>query len=403
MQFLKIFSHIRIQDLVDVFFLTLVAYHLYMWFKGTKALKALIGLMALGVIFTIAQTWGLFLTTWVFQILWQVLIILLIILFQPEIRQVLEKVNPFKGYDWRTNTDAPSWIEDLTKACFQMGRRGMGALLVIERTDQVDELLTAGVVVEGNPTPELLLTIFNKNAPLHDGAVVIRNGKVVSAAKYLPLTTAEDLPKTWGTRHRAALGLTEKSDAWVVVVSEERGEVSLARDGYVGGIDGSESLKTILNESASDDKSPKKGLLDHLRILLTQRWPIKLGTFALVGFVWLIFAGQQDFEVNFEVPVQIENLPPRLEIIEPPKPVVSLTARGLRKDASILSQRNVNIRLDLSLANQNRNTFRVTPYHITLPNDRIDIVKIKPEFITFTFSLKQGSRIEIQKEALPPD
>ena len=403
MSFLKILSHIRIQDLVDVFFLTLVTYHLYLWFKGTKALKALIGLMALGGIFTIAQTWGLFLTTWVFQILWQVLIILLIILFQPEIRQVLEKVNPFQSYGWRTDADTPGWISDLTTACFEMGKRDIGALIIIERNDRVDELLTAGVSVEGNPTPELLLSIFNKNAPLHDGAVVIRDGKIVSAAKYLPLTSADHVPQTWGTRHRAALGLTEQSDAWVIVISEERGEVSLARDGYIGGIEGLESLKTILEESATVSKAPKKGLLDHLRVLLTQRWPIKIGAFALVGFVWLIFAGQQDFEVTFEVPVQVKNLPARLEIIEPAKPAVTLTARGLRKDASVLSQRNVDIKLDLSLASQNRNTFRLTPYHITLPNDRIDIVQIKPEFITFTFSLKQGTRIEIQEKAPASD
>lgn len=401
--FLKIFSHIRIQDLVDVFFLSIVTYHLYLWFKGTKALKALIGLMALGGIFTIAQTWGLFLTTWVFQILWQVLIILLIILFQPEIRQVLEKVNPFQGYDWRNNAKTAGWIEDLTESCFRMGRRGIGALVIIERSDQVDELLTGGVSVEGAPKPELLLSIFNKESPLHDGAVIIRNGKVVSAANYLPLTSTEDIPNAWGTRHRAALGLIEKSDAWVVVVSEERWEVSLARDGHVGSLEGPESLIAALTDSMTTDRSPKKGLLDHFRQLLTQRWPIKLGIFALVGFVWLIFAGQQDFEVNFEVPVQIENLPSKFEILEPPKPTVSLTARGLRKDASTLSQRNVDIKLDLSLANQNRNTFRITPYHISLPNDRIDIVKIKPEFITFTFSLKEGSRIEIQKETPSSD
>ena len=395
MQFLKIFSYIRVQDMVDVFFLTLVTYYLYLWFRGTKALKALIGLMALGVIFTVAQTWGLFLTTWVFQILWQVLIILLIILFQPEIRQVLEKVNPFQRYDWRISTNASSWIESLTEACFQMSKRGMGALMIIERADRVDELLTGGISVEGEPRGELLLSLFNKNSPLHDGAVIISNGKVVSAANYLPLTSADDLPQTWGTRHRAALGLTEQSDAWVLVVSEERGEVSLARDGYIGRIEDLDGLKDLLHKALYLDKPPKKGLLDHLWLLITQRWPVKLGTFALVSVVWLLFAGQQDFEITFSLPVGVENLPPKLEIIEPQKPIVSLTARGLRKDASTLSQRNVDIKLDLSYANQNRNTFRITPYHITLPNDRIDIVKIKPEEITFTFSLKQGSRIDI--------
>jgi uncharacterized protein (TIGR00159 family) len=388
MQFIETISSIRIQDLIDVFFLTIFTYHLYLWFRGTKALKALIGLMALGVIFTIAQTWGLFLTTWVFQILWQVLIILLIILFQPEIRQVLEKVNPFQGYDWRTSTNAIGWINDLTEACFYMGKIGMGALLIIERSERIDELLTGGIPIEGDPRKEVLLSIFNKHSPLHDGAVILRHGKVVSVANYLPLTSTEDLPQTWGTRHRAALGLTEKSDAWIIVVSEERGEVSLARDGYIGGIENPDSLKDLLHQALYLEQPQKKGLLDYLRRMVTQRWPVKLGTFALVSIVWLLFAGQQDFEVTFNVPVEIENLPPRLEIIEPLKPVVSITARGLRKDASVLSQRNVGIKLNLAYADQNRNTFRITPYHIILPNDRIDIVKIKPDKIRFTFVSK---------------
>ena len=385
MHFLETLSSIRIQDLIDVVFLTIFTYHLYLWFRGTKALKALIGLMALGVIFTIAQTWGLFLTTWVFQILWQVLIILLIILFQPEIRQVLEKVNPFQGYDWRAGTHAISWINDLAEACFDMADQGMGALLVIERSERLDELLTGGISIEGDPRKELLLSIFNKFSPLHDGAVILRHGKIVSVANYLPLTSTENLPQTWGTRHRAALGLTEKSDAWVLVVSEERREVSLARDGYIGGLESQDSLKTLLHQALYPDQPHRKGLLDYLRRMVTQRWRVKLGTFALVSIVWLLFAGQQDFETTFNVPVEIENLPPHLKIVEPVKPVVSITARGLRKDASVLSQRNVEIKLNLSYADQNRNTFRITPYHITLPNDRIDIIKIKPDKIRFTF------------------
>lgn len=103
MPILSVFHHFRFQDVLDIIFLSFVAYHLYIWFYETKAFKAIVGLLGLGIIYSVAQSWGLFLTTWVFQILWQVLIILLIILFQPEIRQVLEKVNPFYTLGWRKN------------------------------------------------------------------------------------------------------------------------------------------------------------------------------------------------------------------------------------------------------------------------------------------------------------
>ena len=113
MQFIAIVAHIQFQDVIDILFLTVIAYHLYLWFQGTKALKALVGLLALGIIYTVAQLWGLFLTTWMFQILWQVLIILLIILFQSEIRQVLERINPFQTFGWRKLALPEAWIDQL--------------------------------------------------------------------------------------------------------------------------------------------------------------------------------------------------------------------------------------------------------------------------------------------------
>lgn len=389
MQFVTIFSSIRVQDVIDVLFLTFITYYLYLWFRGTKALKALIGLLALGMVFTIAQTWGLFLTTWVFQILWQVLIILLIILFQPEIRQVLERVNPFSRQSWRKFPIQGHWAESLADACFRMSRRRIGALIVVERDDRVNELLSGGVPVLGDPAPELLLSIFNKKAPLHDGAVIVRRGKVVSAANYLPLSTSDELPRHWGTRHRAAMGLSEKSDAWTIVVSEERGDVALARRGVMGDIESADSLKdTLVKDLERSNAEADAGLFKHLRLMFTRRWAIKLGTFALVCVVWLVFAGQQDFEASFTVPVTVENLPPDMLITESQKPAVTLTVRGLRKDASVLSYRNVQVKLDLTLASAGRRTYRISKYNIELPIESVDILKIDPTEIKFSIQEK---------------
>jgi uncharacterized protein (TIGR00159 family) len=390
MPFVTIFSSIRIQDVIDVLFLTLIAYYLYLWFRGTKALKALIGLLALGLVFTIARSWGLFLTTWVFQILWQVLIILLIILFQPEIRQVLERVNPFTRQSWRKFPIQGHWAETLADACFRMSRRRIGALIVVERDDRVNELLSGGVHVMGDPTPELLLSIFNKRAPLHDGAVIVRKGKVVSAANYLPLTTSDELPHHWGTRHRAAMGLSEKCDAWTIVVSEERGDVAMARNGVMGDIENADSLKeTLIKDLDSTNADTGAGWFKRLRLMFTRRWAIKLGAFALVCAVWLAFAGQQDYEATFTVPLTVENLPANMQVIEPQKPSVTVTVRGLRKDASVLSHRNVQVKLDLTLASAGRRTFRISRYNIDLPIESVDILRFHPTEIKFNILEKQ--------------
>ncbi|OGP61346.1 MAG: TIGR00159 family protein [Deltaproteobacteria bacterium RBG_13_49_15] len=389
MQTLELITNIRIQDILDILFLTAIAYYLYLWFQGTKALKALVGLVALGITFSIAQSWGLFLTTWMFQILWQVLIILLIILFQVEIRQVLERVNPFKRFGMHEGNEPRKWTAILTDACFALAKRRIGALIIIERKDRVEEHITGGVPIQGDPGPELLITLFQKESPLHDGALLIRSQKVVTAACYLPLTAAEGLPQHWGTRHRAALGLTERCDAWVIVVSEERGEISLAKRGEMISLADRVELLKFLMDAVALPKTAETTWIEKIRFFLVNRWRIKLGTLGLVSVIWLLLAGQQDFEVTLQVPVDLINLPTNMKIVEPTKPTVKVVARGLRKDASTLNARDVDIKLDLSRASLNRKTYRITKDHVALAYHRIDIVRIEPTEISFVFEQKE--------------
>ncbi|MGB5986787.1 MAG: diadenylate cyclase CdaA, partial [Desulfobacterales bacterium] len=223
---LSVFHQFRLQDVLDIVLLSFVAYHLYILFHRTKALKAILGLLALGIVYSVAQYWGLFLTTWVFQILWQVLIILLIILFQPEIRQVLERVNPLYALGWRKPVGHVPWIESFSRTIFELADQAIGALIVFERNDRLRDIVTDGISLDTDPSREMLLSIFQKNSPLHDGAVLIRNGRISMAASFLPLTPRKGLDREWGTRHRSAIGITEQSDAWVLVVSEETRQVS---------------------------------------------------------------------------------------------------------------------------------------------------------------------------------
>ncbi|HJO63650.1 MAG TPA: hypothetical protein QF571_12620, partial [Desulfobacterales bacterium] len=156
MHLFALLSNLRFQDILDILFLSVVAYHLYLWFQGTKAFKALVGLLGFGVIYTIAQSWGLFLTTWVFQVFWQVLVILLIILFQSEIRQVLERVNPLSALGLRKISKPEHWIPEFSKAIFSLAKRKIGALVIIERMDMVEDMVTDGQALYGEPGLELL-------------------------------------------------------------------------------------------------------------------------------------------------------------------------------------------------------------------------------------------------------
>ena len=385
---IAILANLRFQDVIDILFLTLVAYHLYLWFWGTKAFKALVGLLVLGVVFTVARYWGLFLTTWVFQIFWQVLIVMLIILFQSEIRQVLERVNPLKVIGLRAFSKGEDWMPDFVRGVFSLGERRIGALIILERTDRVEELVTEGMQLDGEASSQLLMSIFQKESPLHDGAMLIQGGRIAKVACYLPLSTANGLPKEWGTRHRAALGLSEHSDAWVVVISEERGEISLARDGQMIHVEDPKHLSQLLIEAVTTRKLPEMNWVGRIRSFATHRWLVKVGTLGLVSLLWLLLAGQQDFEVSLRVPLEIKNLPEKTEIIEPMKPEVNITVRGLRKDASTLTEKNVRVELDLSSARFGNRIFRIARDQVVLPNDRIYVVNIRPPQVEFKFKEK---------------
>jgi hypothetical protein len=251
--------------------------------------------------------------------------------------------------------------------------------------DLVEEVITGGVALEGEPNPELLLSIFQKNSPLHDGALVIKDGRISKVACYLPLSTAEGLPKEWGTRHRAALGLSERCDAWVVVVSEERGEISLARSGEMLHVTNQEQLSGLLRSALATPSLPGITLWERIRGLITRHWPVKIGAVVLVSVFWLLLAGQQNFEVALSIPVETKNVPPKMEVLEPEKPEVKITVRGLRKDASTLSNRNVHAEIDLSMARLGNRIFRITRDQIALPNERLSVIHIEPSRIKFTF------------------
>ncbi|MGD9038295.1 MAG: diadenylate cyclase CdaA [Desulfobacteraceae bacterium] len=388
MHVFALITNLRFQDVIDILFLTVLAYHLYLWFRGTKALKALIGLFVLGIVFTIARTWGLFLTTWMFQLLWQVLVILLIILFQSEIRQALERVNPLQMIGLRKFSMPEKWIPGFTQGIFLLAQRKIGALVIIERSERVEEFVAEGQALEGEPTPELLMSIFQKESPLHDGAILIRDGRITQVACYLPLSPDEGLPKHWGTRHRAALGLSERCDAWVVVVSEERGEVSLARDKEMASISDPQELSGFVTEATTRPSQAKVAWQGRIRSLILNQWRAKLSTLFLVSLLWLLFAGQQDFEATFSVPLQLKEVPSQMDILEPANPKVLITVRGLRKDASTLNEKNVLAEIDLSMARLGRKVFPITRDHIQLPNDRIQVVKIEPSQVQFKFKEK---------------
>ena len=354
------------RDLVDILFLTVVAYQLYEWFRETRALRVIIGLAVLGGIFSIAKLWGLFLTTRVFQVLWQVLLILLLILFQAEIRQVLERVSPLRFLRSRQRGFGGSFTRDLADTMFDLAAEGTGALIVMTRDDNPAEFIHAGQEIMALPDTALIKSIFNRHAPAHDGAVILSQDRLTHMGCILPLSEKENIPKHYGTRHRAALGISEKTDAVCLVVSEERAEVISVVDGNATVWNDPASLAAKLKEwiGGPEIQMPKMQRL--ATEIFVQNWKKKLSALAMVSIAWVALASQQEVELTVTTPIRYLNIASGLVVNEDAVKSVELTMAGRRNSIRSLEQEDVQVLVDL-------NRLTAGPHYLNLSARNVDL------------------------------
>ncbi len=370
-------------DLVDILFLTLVAYQLYDWFRETRALRVLIGLVVLGGIYSVAKLWGLFLTTWVFQILWQVLLILLLILFQSEIRQVLEKVSPLRYLKSRRRVLQGTFHKNLSRLLFDLAAEKTGALIVLTRDDNPSELIHAGQRVMALPDPLLIKSIFNHHAPAHDGAVIITQERLTHMGCILPLSEKEDLPDQFGTRHRAALGLSELTDAVCLVVSEERSEVVSVVGGKIVSWQQPESLQEKLDEWLGGPQIHVPTIQRFLEDFFINNWKQKLTALALVSTAWLFLASQQEIKITFIAPVRFENAAAEIPEGQGAMKAVDLTIAGRPRQIKVIESDEVVVRVNLNGLAAGKHQIRLTGKNVDLPSG-VKVEQFIPQRIEIT-------------------
>lgn len=240
--FLKVISW---KDLLDILSVSLFFYGILYFLRITKGFQIFKGLGLLAIFWLVAELLGLSTLSWVFEKLWTVGLFSLVVIFQPEIRKALSRLGQKTGVPV-IKPVGERVVDRVVRASSFLSERQIGGLIVIERSQSVDGVVEGCVLIDSLVSVELLITIFNPLSPLHDGAVVIRGDRVVYASCILPLSKSYKLPKKYGTRHRAALGISEETDALCVVVSEETGEISLAVDGKLQRNLDPEMLRTLL-------------------------------------------------------------------------------------------------------------------------------------------------------------
>lgn len=239
---ISVFSTFRVSDFFDILFVTVLIYSVIRIIRETRAFQLIKGILLLLVVYALVNVFNMESSTYILKALFSNGLLILIVLFSPEIRHALEQIgktdisklnffNVVSGQMQAANEAVTLTIEATCKACSQLSDSKTGALLVFEKDVLLGEVITTGTILDADPSVQLIGNIFFPKSPLHDGATVVRKGKIYAAGCILPLTKNNALSSSLGTRHRAALGVSEVSDAVVIVVSEETGIISVAKSG----------------------------------------------------------------------------------------------------------------------------------------------------------------------------
>ena len=260
------FLQLSIADILDILLLGLIIFFLFRWIRGSSAMSIFVAIVSLYIIRVIVSAFNMKLMTAIMDMVLDVGVLALIVIFQPEIRKFLISLgnrymnsaqgraffNKLFGKRKNASIGGSGEVNDLTEACRRMSEDKTGALIVITHSNPLYDIISTGDRIDAAIHRRLIMNLFFKNSPLHDGALVISGNRIVAARCTLPITSRKDIPANYGMRHKAAIGITEESDADAVVVSEETGRISFVRGGQVTPIRNINELKLLLNEAMGD-------------------------------------------------------------------------------------------------------------------------------------------------------
>ena len=257
--------YIQVTDILEIVIISFLVYHILLWIKQTRAWALLKGLIVILVFLFIAVLLNMTTILWIAQNVFSIAMIALVVMLQPELRKALEELGRKNFFSSMLvdkkdiNKLSSRTINEIVKACVEMAKVRTGALIVVEKMQSLADYERTGIEVDGLVSSQLLINIFEKNTPLHDGAVIIHENRVTSATCYLPLSDNMALSKELGTRHRAGIGISEVTDSVTVIVSEETGKISVAHEGELEtNLDADRLRECLTNLTLEPDKEEEK-------------------------------------------------------------------------------------------------------------------------------------------------
>ncbi|MFP6889367.1 MAG: diadenylate cyclase [Nitrospinota bacterium] len=394
--------------LIDICVMWFLGYQVYMRFRGTQAMRLLVRVLIVWLAYLTAQTAGLMLTSFLLWALWIAVLIFFLITFQGEIQRILMRINPMRpvGVLLRLARHVHLPDETLTAvsaAAFALASKRIGAIIIWERLDPIEPLLRSpGEIIDAEARPALLETLFITGTPYHDGALYIQEDKIYRAGCVLPLSENTELGAHYGTRHRAAVGLTERSDALALVVSEERGEVSAVEHGEITPLESVEALTAWLTSRLRGREDESQSAAHRLREIVEHNWRIKLAALAAVAVLWAVAIKQKESPQNifatlgpgieraYTVPVEYYNLPPGLSLGPDRMTRVRIRLKAEADLLNFIDSGRFRIKINLSGARDGPLDHVISTRDIDLPA-RIRLVGAEPSEIRLRLGKKTNT------------
>ena len=373
------FASFRVQDILDVVIISFLIYGFLIWFKKTSSRFMLVGIILLGIVYGASRYFQLYMTASILQSFFAVLIFAIIVIFQEELRRFLERLAIWSRIRKKSATSFEHDIEVITSTVAGLARKKIGALIVIMGEEPLDRHIEEGIPLKGILSQPLLESIFDPHSLGHDGAVIIDRGRVIQFGCHLPLSSNSKEFGNIGLRHTAALGLSERSDALAIVVSEERGTICIARGARLEPIENAPALKAVLENFYalhSPGETPRPFYM-WLRANALEK-ALAIG---LASILWLGFGYQREIvQRDISVPIEYRNLPSDWFIEEPKLAEAKIILTGPEQAFHLFNPAGLRISLDLSNIKQGGQEIAVSKSMVRTPSN-ISVIGIKPERI----------------------
>jgi uncharacterized protein (TIGR00159 family) len=367
-------------DVIDIAAVSAIIYLTIIWMRAARARRALLGLAAFSAAYFVARQIGLKLTERIFQGFFAVFVIAVVVIFQPELRRLFERLAVW-GLGRGKSTPIPQDLADsLARIAFRLAERRFGAIIVVPGRDVLDRHLEGGIGLDGKVSGPLLVSLFDPTSEGHDGAVILEGDRVMRFSVHLPLSRNFEQIGPRGTRHAAALGLSERTDALCLVVSEERGQVSVARFGELHIVERPDELARQLRAFLNwlnPARQRQRGRFGFLRKNLVEK-ALAVG---LACVAWLSFTARASLiQRVFQVPVVVENLPPGYTLSGYNPSSVQVVLLGKDQDFELLNPETLIVRLDAYALHEGRRTFQISEPQVRHPNS-LTVVDIRPTHV----------------------